>query len=135
MPFVALFMVINIIIGCYVAIRLGYGPPDWKTALNLVVRLTTLQDTLNASRDWVDKKVPWADKLLVRLRVPKPIIIVDAPEPEEEEDTTDEISEVCDETAGEIAVIQNGDFSGVSADGLSASQAPRVAEAEQTPQE
>jgi len=79
-------MAINVIVGCYVAIRLGYGPPDWKTALNLVVRLTTLQDRLNAGRDWLDKKAPWANKLLDRLHVPRPIVIVEVPEPEKEED-------------------------------------------------
>jgi len=134
-PIATVFVAINIIIGCYVTIRLGYGPPDWKTALNLVVRLTTLQDRLNASRDWIDKKAPWADKLLVRLRVPKPIIIVEVPEPEEKEETTDEINEIYDETAGEAAIIQSGDISGVSADEPTAPQAPRVAETEQTPQE
>ena len=86
-----LFMAINVIISCYIAVRLGFGPPDWKTALNLVVRVTTLQDRLNAGRDWLGKKVPKADKLLDRLHIPKPIIIVEEPEesekPAEEEQT------------------------------------------------
>jgi len=107
-----LFMVINIFIGCYVAIRLGYGPPDWKTALNLVVRLTTLQDRLNAGRDWLDKKAPWADKYLDRLHVPRPIIIVEMPEEEEIEEIADGTSEVKDEATDE----QTGDFSEVSAE-------------------
>ena len=139
-PVAALFVATNIIIGCYVAIRLGYGPPDWKTALNLVVRVTTLQDRLNASRDWLDKKAPWADKLLVRLGVPKPIIIVDAPEPEEEEEianeiSTNEISEVPEEAVGEATIIQRGGFSGVSVDNPLTPQAPSGAETEQSPQE
>jgi hypothetical protein len=98
-PVAALFVAINIIVGCYAAIRLGYGPPDWRTALNLVVRITTLQDRLNASRDWLDKKAPWADKLLDRLRVPKPIIIVD---PSEEEKATDDIDEMIDEVVDKV---------------------------------
>ena len=77
MPFVGLFVLLNVIVGCYVAIRLGYGPPNWQTALNLVVSLTSFQDGLNAWRDWIDRKAPWADKLLTRLHVPKPIMIVD----------------------------------------------------------
>ena len=93
LPAVALFMAINIIIGCYVAIRLGYGPPDWKIALNLVVRVTTLQDRLNAGRDWLDQKAPWADKFLNRLHIPKPIIIVEVPEEEEISETANEQTE------------------------------------------
>jgi len=103
-PAAALFMVINVIVGCYVAIRLGYGPPDWKTALNLVVRLTTLQDRLNAGRDWLDKKAPWTDKLLDRLHVPRPIVIVDVPE--EEEEKTDETSDRDDEI-GEFSDVKD----------------------------
>jgi hypothetical protein len=56
MPFVALFMVINIILGCYLAIRLGYGPPNWQKALNLIIPLKTLQDWLNDGRDWIEMK-------------------------------------------------------------------------------
>jgi len=85
MPVVALFMAANVIAGCYLAICLGYGPPNWQTALNLVVRVTTLQDSLNAGRDWLDKKAPWADKILNRLHVPKPIVIVDTSVIEETE--------------------------------------------------
>ena len=76
-PFLLLLMVINVIAGCYLAIRLGFGPPNWQTALNLVVRLTTLQDHLNEGRAWLDNRAPWADKILHRLRVPKPFIIID----------------------------------------------------------
>ena len=80
------FMVVNIVVACYVAIRLGYGPPNWQSALNLIVRLTTLQNYLNAGRDWLDKKAPWTEKYFDKLRIPKPIIIVDTtPEPEEPE--------------------------------------------------
>lgn len=77
MPLVALFMVINVIIGCYVMIRLGYGPPHWVIALNLVIRVTTFQDCLNAGRDWLEQKAPWTTKLFLRLHIPKPIILVD----------------------------------------------------------
>jgi len=89
--FAALFMVINIIVVCYITIRLGYGPPNWQTALNLVVRLTTLQNRLNSCREWIDKKAPWMDKLLYRLHVPKPIMIIDTSFDEFEE--SDEIPE------------------------------------------
>jgi len=104
----ALFMVINVIIGCYVAIRLGYGPPDWKTALNLVVRLTTLQDRLNAGRDWLDRKAPWTDKFLDYLNVPRPIIIVDVPEEEAEIKEKEVEAEVIGEAeeTGEAATEQ-----------------------------
>jgi len=77
MPIVALFMVTNVIVGCYLAIRLGYGPPNWQTALNLIVPVTTFQDRLNEGRDWLNKKAPWADELLNRLNVPNPFMIVD----------------------------------------------------------
>ena len=113
LPAAALFMAINVIVGCYVAIRFGYGPPDWKTALNLVVRVTTLQDRLNAGRDWLDKKAPWADKFLNRLHVPRPIVIVEVPEEEEnKEDETEqnnESNEVSSETskAGEAGEANN----------------------------
>jgi len=86
MPAVALFMAINIIAGCYLAIRLGYGPPNWQTALNLLVRITTFQDRLNEGRDWLDNKAPWADKLLNRLNVPKPLMIVDVSAKDETDD-------------------------------------------------
>ena len=76
MPIVALFTVINIAVGCYLTIRLGFGPPNWQTALNLVVPVTTLQDWLNEGRAWLDMRAPWADKFLDRLHIPKPIIIV-----------------------------------------------------------
>ena len=82
--------VINLIIGCYVLVRLGYGPPNWQTALNLIVRLTTLQDCLNATRDWLENKAPWIDRFLTRLRVPKPIVIVDTTPVEDEEEQGEE---------------------------------------------
>ena len=105
MPIAALFMVINFIAGCYVMIRLGYGPPNWQTALNQVVRVTTFQNQLNKARDWLDKRAPWADSFLYRLNVPKPIIIVDTTPEEEEEEEGEEYSEdeVLDESAGEHA--------------------------------
>ena len=93
----SLFMVINTIIVCIVAIRLGYGPPNWQTALNLVVRVTTLQDQLNKGRYWLDQKARWADKLLHRLHVPKPIIIVYTLEEDETDD--DQHNKQIDESA------------------------------------
>ena len=107
------FMVINLIIGCYVMIRLGYGPPNWQTALNLVVRLTTLQDFLNDARDWLDKKAPWADKLLTRLHVPKPIVIVDITPVEEEEveEVVEEEHAEAEETGDEIPDESDADES------------------------
>ena len=102
MPIAVLFAVANVIVGCYIAIRLGYGPPNWQTALNLVVRVTTLQDRLNEGRDWLDRNAPWADRLLHRLRVPQPIIIVYPSEEEEEEIDNDvqieEVGEQSEET-------------------------------------
>ena len=114
----ALLTAINITLGCFIAIRLGYGPPNWQTALNLLVRLTTLQDYLNAGREWLEKKVPKVDKLLTRLPIPKPIIIIDTSPIEEEEEEEEEVKEesvkeeqiddeiptaVPDESAGEQA--------------------------------
>ena len=96
-PVVILFMLLNVIVGCALAIRLGYGPPDWKTALNLILPLTTLQDQLNAGRDWLERKAPWADKFLDRMQIPKPIIIVEVPETPEEEDEAEEEGEAIDE--------------------------------------
>jgi len=83
MPFVVLFMVINILLGCYVTIRLGYGPPNWQKAINLIIPLTMLQDSLNDGRDWLEKKAPWTVKYLNRLNLPKPIVFVDVTAPEE----------------------------------------------------
>ena len=108
-PAVALFMAINIVLGCYIAIRLGYGPPNWQTALNQVVRLTTLQNYLNAGRAWLEKKVPKVDQFLARLHVPKPIMIIDTSYVEDEEvEEEDEImavegdsNEVSDEATEE----------------------------------
>ena len=75
--FAGLFMAVNIVAACYVVIRMGYGPPNWQSALNLVVRLTTLQDCLNEARDWLEEKYPRSKQLFDRLKIPKPIIIVD----------------------------------------------------------
>ena len=98
-PAAILFMAINIVLGCYLAVRLGYGPPNWQTALNQVVRLTTLQDCLNAGRDWLEHKVPKADQFLTRLQIPKPVIIIDTTyvEEEEEEDEIMAVEGVRDE--------------------------------------
>jgi len=102
MPAAAIFIAINIIIGCYAMIRLGYGPPDWRTALNLIVRVTTLQDRLNEGRNRLEQKAPWADKLLDRLGVPKPIVIVEIPIIEEtDEEAADEQSENISGVASE----------------------------------
>ena len=91
-PLVACFMAINIILGCYAAILLGYGPPNWQTALNQAVPLVTLQDYLNESRDWLVKKTPKIDELLNRLHVPQPIVFVDVTAVDEEEVSSDEVS-------------------------------------------
>jgi hypothetical protein len=72
-----MFIIVNIVLGCYAAVRYGYGPPDWRTALNLVVRLTTLQRKINTLREVIDRKCPWADRMLNRLHIPKPIVIVE----------------------------------------------------------
>ena len=105
LPAAALFMAINFILACYIAIWLGYGPPNWQTALNLVVRLTTFQNYLNAGRAWIEKKAPWAEKILVRLHVPKPIIIVDTTYAEEgeEDDDEDMIEGISAVVPGELA--------------------------------
>jgi len=130
LPAAVLFMAINVIVGCYIAIWLGYGPPDWKTALNLVIRVTTLQDWLNTGRDWLDKKAPWADKLLNRLHIPKPIIIV---ERLEEKDTADETSEMHDEAIGDTATEQTEEFAEVSVNGLLDKLEPHTTESEPVP--
>ena len=93
-------MVINFILGWYVAIRLGYGPPNWQTALNLIIRMTTLQDYLNVSRDWIDRKAPLIDKLLNRLHVPKPIIFINT-SPAEETDDAKQTEESADSQQSE----------------------------------
>ena len=92
-PAAVLFTAINIILGCYIAIRLGYGPPNWQTSLNQAVRLTILQDWLNAGRGWLEKKAPKVDQFLTRVHVPKPIVIIDTTYVEEDEDE-DEIMAV-----------------------------------------
>jgi len=109
MPFVALFMVINIILGCYLAIRLGFGPPNWQKALNQVAPLTTLQDWLNDGRDWLEEKAPWAVKYLNRLHLPKPLIFVDVTAPEEGTEKEEEnvlVEEAASETDDEASANQ-----------------------------
>ena len=109
MPFVALFMVINVILGCYVAIRLGYGPPNWQKALNLLVPLTTFQDSLNDGRDWLEAKAPWTVKYLNRLNLPKPLIFVDVTVSEEETEKKEEevpVEEAANETGDEASADQ-----------------------------
>lgn len=95
MPIVTVFVVANILIGCYVAIRLGYGPPHWVTALNLVVPALELQNRLNAGRDWLEEKIPWTIKLFKRFDLPNPIIFIDisAVEDTESEEETPETTE------------------------------------------
>ena len=110
-PAAALFMAINVILGCYVAILLGYGPPNWQTALNQVVRITTFQNCLNAGRDWLGEKAPWADQFLDRLRVPKPIVIVDTT-PEEENidaESCDEITSGSDEEPIDVSSVSSSE--------------------------
>jgi len=96
-----LFMVVNLVVGCYVAIRLGYGPPNWQTALNLVVRLTAFQDCLNAVREWLENKSHWADRLLHRLHIPKPIIFIDTTPIISIEEDEEHIDKEAEETNGE----------------------------------
>ena len=128
---------INIIIGCYVVIRLGFGPPDWKTALNLAVPVTTLQDRLNEGRDWISKKAPKIDQILDRLHVPKPIIIVDVPEEEENENEQGQEAEVIQkpdeansnvvgETADEPASVPTENFSAAAVDQVLKEQVPNA---------
>jgi len=100
LPIAAVFMLINCALGCYIAIRLGFGPPNWQTALNLIVPLTTLQDCLNACRDWLSEKYPKADDVFIRLRIPNPIVIVDTTPWDDEEEDEDE--DKGKEEAGEI---------------------------------
>ena len=90
MPIIIVFTVVNIALGCYIAVRLGYGPPNWQSALNLIVRLTTLQNCLNAGRYWLDDKYPKAGAWLDRLRIPKPLVIVDTTPIEEEPESVAE---------------------------------------------
>ncbi len=49
--FLSLLVLANILFGCYIAIRLGYGPPDWKTALGMVVDIEKLQRFSDAVLD------------------------------------------------------------------------------------
>jgi hypothetical protein len=110
MPIIGLFVAINILLGCYVAIRLGYGPPHWVYALNLVVRVTTFQNWLNAARTWLEEKIPRTEKLFTRLRVPKPIIIVDVTLPEEgSKEEEEETGEVNEESAEEMSETPEGE--------------------------
>ncbi|MDR2114930.1 MAG: diguanylate cyclase [Planctomycetaceae bacterium] len=50
--FLIIFLCIttNILLGCYVAICFGFGPPDWKTALNQVIDIPRFQDYWNIFR-------------------------------------------------------------------------------------
>jgi hypothetical protein len=116
---VALFIAINIIVGCYTMIRLGFGPPDWKTALNLVFRVTTIQDQLNAGRNWLAQKAPKIDTLLTRLCVPQPIIIVQMPKRE----TNDETGE----NNGNSVIEQSEEFVDASADVIQMEPEPHAA--------
>jgi hypothetical protein len=131
MPFVALFMVINIILGCYLAIRLGYGPPNWQKALNLIIPLTTLQDSLNDGRDWLEKKAPWTVKYLNRLHIPKPIIFVDVTAPEE--GTEEEEENVPEEAVGETEDETGEEASADQADEPPDGQADAAPPAEEIP--
>ena len=110
-PLVALFMAINVILGCYVAIQFGFGPPNWQTALNQIVPLTTLQDYLSDGRDWLGKKVPKADGLFNRLRVPKPIVFIDTTVVAEEEEISDEEPEVQAEESSDVPAEEASDGS------------------------
>ena len=103
MPLVALLMAINVILGCYVTVLLGYGPPNWQTALNQVVPLTVLQDYLNEGRDWLKKKAPKVDALLNRLHAPKPIIFIDTTVVDDEEEIDDEEPEEQTEESSEAS--------------------------------
>ncbi|GHT14473.1 hypothetical protein FACS1894170_11510 [Planctomycetales bacterium] len=76
MPAICLFMLTNIIAGCYLAMHFGYGPPDWKHGLNLVVKLTDLQQYLNAARQRIIAKYPAAAKIFKQLHVPEKIELV-----------------------------------------------------------
>ncbi len=42
--FLSLLVLANILFGCYVVTRLGYGPPDWKTTLGMIVDIDRLQN-------------------------------------------------------------------------------------------
>ena len=106
MPIVALLMVTNIILACYVAIRLGYGPPNWQEALNLIIPLTTLQDHLNEGRDWLEEKAPWTERYISRLHLPRPIIFIDTSVIEEDEGESGEEVLEHDEGMSPIAVEQ-----------------------------
>ena len=132
-PAAILFMAINIILGCYIAIRLGYGPPNWQTALNQVVSLTTLQRYLNAGREWLERKVPKVDQFLTRLNVPKPITIIDTTQAEEGEEAEEE--ETGDEVPEEIVSEQTEALTdapdGETTEGLEPEKSPEEPGAEQ----
>ncbi|MDR3233475.1 MAG: diguanylate cyclase [Planctomycetaceae bacterium] len=76
MPVVCLVMVTNIIAGCLLAIHFGYGPPDWKLGLNLVVRLSDLQNRCNAVRKLVNERYPVSEKYFTLLHIPNQISLV-----------------------------------------------------------
>ena len=123
LPLAALFMLINLLLGCYVAIRLGYGPPHWILALNLVVPATTFQNRLNEWRDWLEQKSPWIERLLLRWHVPKPMIFVDITakeegekeeleeEAESKEKSEEEKSEEDTDDVGEESAVEPTDSS------------------------
>ena len=102
MPIIGLFIVVNTIVGCCLAIRFGYGPPHWITALNLVVPAVEFQDWLNDSRDRLELKAPWTKKIFDRLNIPHPVIFIDVSavellEGEDEEENTEELDGVTEE--------------------------------------
>ncbi len=41
-----LLVLANILFGCYIAVQLGYGPPDWKTTLHMLVDLRRCRDVV-----------------------------------------------------------------------------------------
>jgi diguanylate cyclase (GGDEF)-like protein len=69
-------MLTNIIAGCCLAMHFGYGPPDWKHGLNLIVKLTDLQQYINTARQRIVAKYPAAKKIFERLHIPEEIEIV-----------------------------------------------------------
>ena len=121
-PVAILFTAINIVLGCYIVIRLGYGPPNWQTALNQAVRLTTLQNYLNAGRERLEKKVPKVDQFLTRLHVPKPIIIIDTTYVEEEE--YEEESEIMAVEGVSDEEIDEAEGDQLTKDGTETEQSP-----------
>ncbi|MDR3182245.1 MAG: diguanylate cyclase [Planctomycetaceae bacterium] len=89
MPAVCLFMLTNILAGCFLAVHFGYGPPDWKRGLNLLVRLTVLQKKYNALRKKIVEKYPASEKAFKLLRVPEKISLVPVVQVLKSEETTE----------------------------------------------